>query len=629
MKKNRRLQIADCRLTIQSETLHLKSKISQSGVTLVLVLAILTILTLLGVSFTFVMRTEMQAADNFANKVQADYLAELGLTAAENRLIAERVDSKGHLTPYSGFTSKSLGVTVENGIVTPDVTVSDEESKLNLAVALDTTNKDEWHRLSAERFFYARLTTAGFTFTRVSTTINQLYAARQKKQLKNMDDLKKVVGNQIYNAIAGSVTFYSFESNVHQNDKQRVNINTASAKEIYDRLTTAISKEWAARLAVNIVDFMNSGDVPTLLTVNGVTYRGIKNTPYLNEVMPWSKTPDDKGNDGQYVELFNPYHDDIHVDGWRLEGAFGSIDLYGTVPSKGYFIITDKYSDDSSDGESDGYSYQINYGNVASDNLVENPTLDLSKSGDTLKLYDSNGNMVDELTYGSSAKDVSWEKDDPRVNDLNQKEHGTPYYKNNAYYPPNGTIDEDNMAYIADVAAKSIADLAFVSIASPETPWMTLRIDEATTGISLDSVIDCLSIVDDKQRIGAVNINTASYEVLSALPGLNETLAKEIVTYRKVHGPFTQISQLLKVPGMETPISTGKNSTDMSTNLEQKISNFRKLSNWVCVRSFNFTIDSYARLVQRKKLLAESRIHAIVNRSNPTIVTVMEKRLIP
>jgi len=73
-------------------------------------------------------------------------------------------------------------------------------------------------------------------------------------------------------------------------------------------------------------------------------------------------------------------------------------------------------------------------------------------------------------------------------------------YKNNAYYPPNGKIDEDNIAYVADVAAKSIADLAFVSIASPETPWKTLRIDEDTTGISLDSVIDYLTNVDDKTK---------------------------------------------------------------------------------------------------------------------------------
>lgn len=607
----------------------LKTQNNEFGVTLVLVLAILTILTLLGVSFTFVMRTEMQAADNFANKVQADYLAELGLTAAENRLMAERIDSKKHLTVYSGFTSKSLGVTLETGVVTPDVTVQDEESKLNLAVALDTVNKEEWHRLSAERFLYARLTTNGFTYTRASTTINLLYSAYQKNQLKTMDDLKKIVGKQIYYVIANSVTFYSFESNIDQNSKQRVDVNTASAEEIYNRLKDAIGKEQAARLAVNIVDFRDSDNVPTLLTVNGVTYRGTELTPYINEVMPWSKTPDEKGNDGQYVELFNPYRDDIRVDGWRLEGAFGSIDLYGDVPAGGYFIITDKYSDDSTDVESDGYSYQINYGNVDSDNLVENPGLDLSKSGDTLKLYDENGNPVDELTYGSSAKDVSWEKDDPRVNDLNQKEHGTPYYKNNAYYPPNGKNDEDNLAYIANVPFRSIADLAFVSIASPETPWRTLNIDGDTTGISLDSVIDYLSIIDDKQRIGAVNINTAPYDVLAALPGLNEAMAREIVTYRKIHGPFIQISHLLRVPGMEIPINAGKNSTDMSTDLEQKIINFRKLSNWVSVRSFNFTIESYARLIKNKKLLAESRILAIVNRSNPTIVTVMEKRLIP
>ena len=80
-----------------------------------MVLAILTVLTLLGVSFTFVMRTEMQAAGNYAAKLQADYLAELGLTAAKNRLMSERTDSKGKLTHYSGFTSKSLGISSENG----------------------------------------------------------------------------------------------------------------------------------------------------------------------------------------------------------------------------------------------------------------------------------------------------------------------------------------------------------------------------------------------------------------------------------------------------------------------------------------------------------------------------------
>jgi len=629
MKKSFKFLVFSFELFIKHSTLNTHN--SQKGVTLVLVLAILTILTLLGVSFTFVMRTEMQAAGNYAAKLQADYLAELGLTAAKNRLISERVDVKGRLAAYSGFTSKSLGITLENGVITPAVTVQDEEAKLNLTVALDTAKKDEWHRLNIEPLLFTRLTTNGFSYARVTTTSSQLYAAYQKKQLQTMDDLKKIVGNKIYNAIANYVTLYSYESNVDRYNKQRININTASAKQIYDRLKDVIGKENAARLAVNIVDFRDSNSTPTLLTVDGITYRGIEMTPYLNEVMPWSKTPDDKGNVGQYVELFNPYHDGMKIEGWRLDGGFGSINLYGTVPANGYFIITNKYADDSDfdGGESYGYSFQINYGNVDNNNLVEDPSLSLSKSGDTLKLYDDYGNLVDELTYGACSKDVSWEKNDPRANALMQQEHGTPYAKNNAYSPPNGIKDEDNLAYIANVSYRSLGELSFVPYSSPESPWTTLGIDSSSTGISLDSIIDYFTIIDEKQKIGAININTAPYEVLMALPGMNDNLAKAIVDYRKGNGSFTQISQLLKVPGMQSPILTGKISTIGLTDLEQKAFNFRKLSNWVSIRSFNFTVESYARLIEKKKLLAESRILAVVNRSNPLIVTVKEKRLFP
>ena len=157
----------------------IKSKYNknQSGVTLVLVLAILTILTLLGVSFTFVMRTEMQAAGNYANKLKADYLAELGITAASNRLMSERTDTNGHLVAYSGFSKKSLGLSTqngstENGTTNPDVKVQDEESKLNLLVALDTVNRDEWHRLSADNFLYARLSTADIPYNQATAVVS-------------------------------------------------------------------------------------------------------------------------------------------------------------------------------------------------------------------------------------------------------------------------------------------------------------------------------------------------------------------------------------------------------------------------------------------------------------------------
>jgi len=47
-----------------------------------------------------------------------------------------------------------------------------------------------------------------------------------------------------------------------------------------------------------------------------------------------------------------------------------------------------------------------------------------------------------------------------------------------------------------------------------------------------------------------VELNTASYPILSHVSGLGTTLAKNIVVYREEHGNFTERKQLLKVPKM-------------------------------------------------------------------------------
>ena len=47
-----------------------------------------------------------------------------------------------------------------------------------------------------------------------------------------------------------------------------------------------------------------------------------------------------------------------------------------------------------------------------------------------------------------------------------------------------------------------------------------------------------------------VNINTATVEELSSLPGIGETLAKRIVAYRRQNGPFQETDQLLNVDGI-------------------------------------------------------------------------------
>ncbi len=47
-----------------------------------------------------------------------------------------------------------------------------------------------------------------------------------------------------------------------------------------------------------------------------------------------------------------------------------------------------------------------------------------------------------------------------------------------------------------------------------------------------------------------VNINTASADELTALPGVGEVIAARIVAYRRENGPFERIDQIMEVRGI-------------------------------------------------------------------------------
>jgi competence protein ComEA len=50
---------------------------------------------------------------------------------------------------------------------------------------------------------------------------------------------------------------------------------------------------------------------------------------------------------------------------------------------------------------------------------------------------------------------------------------------------------------------------------------------------------------------GQVNINTADAQMLETVKGLGPTKAQAIVEYRKQHGPFKSVDELVRVPGVK------------------------------------------------------------------------------
>jgi comEA protein len=66
----------------------------------------------------------------------------------------------------------------------------------------------------------------------------------------------------------------------------------------------------------------------------------------------------------------------------------------------------------------------------------------------------------------------------------------------------------------------------------------------------------------------ALDLNQATVEDLQAVPGIGPALARRIIDYRKIHGPFTQVDDLLKVKGIgEKSLEKIRRYLELSDNL--------------------------------------------------------------
>jgi DNA uptake protein ComE-like DNA-binding protein len=116
----------------------------------------------------------------------------------------------------------------------------------------------------------------------------------------------------------------------------------------------------------------------------------------------------------------------------------------------------------------------------------------------------------------------------------------------------------------------------------------------------LINIADDITLEQGGELAGVVNINTASLEVLTCLPGMSKELAQRVISHRQGNGFFSNIAGILKVQGMTTDI-------------------FKQLAPRIESRSETFRILSEGKVTSTG---ARQRIQAIVHVGLNSLVTV-------
>lgn len=162
------------------------------------------------------------------------------------------------------------------------------------------------------------------------------------------------------------------------------------------------------------------------------------------------------------------------------------------------------------------------------------------------------------------------------------------------------------IAYRGQNQLQSVADLLDVPAQQQNQPGRTGQNQGQPNGPKVISEDLFLEIADDvcvdstKQQAGPVNINTASAQVMTCLPGMTPELAQAVVSYRRSIAYFPNVAWLLKTPGMTRQI-------------------FKQVVGRVTARSETFRIISEGKVTSSG---ARQRIMAIVQVSKDEVQTL-------
>ena len=98
-----------------------------------------------------------------------------------------------------------------------------------------------------------------------------------------------------------------------------------------------------------------------------------------------------------------------------------------------------------------------------------------------------------------------------------------------------------------NISPMIVVTLAFAVILAGIYGYRNYFAPEIRVEYPADNSVPVIQQPDSPARI---DINTATVEEMSTLPGIGEKLAQRIAAYRLVHGSFTSLEELLNIEGI-------------------------------------------------------------------------------
>ncbi|MCX8036039.1 MAG: type II secretion system protein GspK [Candidatus Sumerlaeia bacterium] len=446
----------------------------------------------------------------------------------------------------------------------------------------------------------------------------RLPARGDDQPFRQVEDLLRVSGvtPALFNALRPYVTVFSVSERRVGNERgapAQLDLNVATAEEIRDRLRAAfpyMPVETLAQFAANVVDYRDADSSPTLLYVESSLdpIFGTEVTPVISEVYPDSVTDDVFGDDGEYIEIYNPYDTPLSLSGWTLRiNSAQRVMLRGTLVPGGFLIVTDDYNgrvDEQTEPRQPGAgSFYDVFGvvpNASNHLMIENPNLDIPNQSGVVELFDKSGNLVDRFRYGGDAAGGlrrSYQRKDPRIR-VEQVARCTPYT-----VPGWSDIQRGRVIAWNLISASSIKNAPFQSAlelfnisavvagggSADNLEWRTPQVGR-TDGLAFtEAIVDLFTVWTDGRarqiqaaavmsnaspttlaqtlsartpagggvsigECGRINLNTAPAPVLRALPGITYAQIETLLTRRAnaartdaagLPAPYERLSELI------------------------------------------------------------------------------------